>query len=41
MPDADRSDWISPAAAARVIAFLLGPDAASITGEQVRLSLGA
>lgn len=40
MPDADRSDWISPQAAARVVAFLLSDEAASITGAQLKLSMG-
>ena len=40
MPDADLSDWISPQAAARVVAFLLSDEAASITGAQLKLSMG-
>lgn len=40
MPDADFSTWVQPAAAARAIAFLLSPDAASVTGTGLRLSLG-
>ena len=40
MPDADTSTWVSPTSAARVIAFLLSDDAASITGVGVKLSLG-
>lgn len=40
MPDADTSTWVSPTSAARVIAFLLSNDAASITGVGVKLSLG-
>jgi NAD(P)-dependent dehydrogenase (short-subunit alcohol dehydrogenase family) len=32
MPDADRSGWTSPAAIARVIAFLLSSESAAITG---------
>ena len=32
MPDADFSRWVSPAALARVVAFLLSDDAAPITG---------
>lgn len=41
MPDADRSDWVSPSAAARVVAFLLSDDAASVTGAQIKLSMGS
>lgn len=32
MPDADRSGWTSPAAIARVMAFLLSPESAPVTG---------
>ena len=32
MPDADRSSWTSPAAIARVMAFLLSADSAPVTG---------
>jgi NAD(P)-dependent dehydrogenase (short-subunit alcohol dehydrogenase family) len=32
MPDADRSGWTSPAAIARVMAFLLSSDSAPLTG---------
>ena len=32
MPDADASKWVSPAALAAVIAFLLSDDASAITG---------
>jgi NAD(P)-dependent dehydrogenase (short-subunit alcohol dehydrogenase family) len=32
MPDADFSRWVSPAALAEVILFLLGPGAAAVTG---------
>ena len=32
MPDADPSRWVSPAALASVIAFLLSDDAAPVTG---------
>ncbi len=39
MPDADRSAWVRPAAAAKVIAFLLSADAGSITGASIPLSL--
>lgn len=40
MPDADRGDWVSPASAAKVVAFLLSSDAAAVTGVGIRLSLG-
>jgi NAD(P)-dependent dehydrogenase (short-subunit alcohol dehydrogenase family) len=40
MPKADRSQWVDPAAAAKVIAFLLSPDAGPITGAGIPLSLG-
>lgn len=40
MPDADRSEWVRPEDAARAIAFLLSDDAKSITGAQIKLSLG-
>lgn len=39
MPDADRSGWVSPAGAARTIAFLLSADAGTITGAAIPLSL--
>ena len=39
MPDADRSDWVTPAGAARAIAFLLSRDSATITGACITLSL--
>ncbi|MES2290805.1 MAG: SDR family NAD(P)-dependent oxidoreductase [Pseudomonadota bacterium] len=39
MPDADRSGWVLPQAAARVIAFLLSDESASITGAKIPLSL--
>jgi len=39
MSDADVSSWVRPEAAARVIAFLLSPDAGAITGAGIRLSL--
>jgi NAD(P)-dependent dehydrogenase (short-subunit alcohol dehydrogenase family) len=32
MPDADPAQWVSPRALAEVIAFLLGPRAAAVTG---------
>ena len=35
MPDADRSTWTSPEAIARVMAFLLSPESAAITGALV------
>lgn len=39
MPDADTSAWVRPQAAAKVIAFLLSPEAGAITGASVPLSL--
>jgi NAD(P)-dependent dehydrogenase (short-subunit alcohol dehydrogenase family) len=39
MPDADRSDWVTPAGAAKAIAFLLSGDSATITGASITLSL--
>ena len=39
MPDADRSEWVTPAGAAKAIAFLLSADSASITGASITLSL--
>lgn len=39
MPDADTSAWVQPAAAAKVIAFLLSPDAGCVTGVGIKLSL--
>lgn len=39
MPDADRSDWVTPTGAAKAIAFLLSADAATITGACITLSL--
>ena len=32
MPDADPSGWTSPAAIARVMAFLLSPESAPLSG---------
>jgi len=40
MPDADRSKWISTEAAARVIAFLAGPEGAVVTGSLLALRRG-
>lgn len=39
MPDADTASWVLPAAAARVVAFLLSEESASITGALIPLSL--
>ncbi|WP_206335820.1 SDR family NAD(P)-dependent oxidoreductase [Rhizorhabdus phycosphaerae] len=39
MPDADRSGWVTPAGAARAIAFLLSDEAGTITGASIPLSL--
>ena len=39
MPDADRSAWVRPEAAARVIAFLLSPEAGAVTGAAIPLAL--
>lgn len=39
MPDADHTAWVQPAAAAKVIAFLLSDDAAAVTGSGIRMSL--
>lgn len=39
-PDADTSRWVHPREAARVIAFLLGPDAAVVTGNVLVLARG-
>ncbi len=35
MPDADTSDWVTPAAIARVLAFLMSDDAAAISGASI------
>jgi len=40
MPDADRSKWVSTEAAARVIAFLAGPEGAVVTGSLLALRKG-
>ena len=40
MPDADGSAWVSPASAAKVIAFLLSDESASVTGVGIKLSVG-
>jgi NAD(P)-dependent dehydrogenase (short-subunit alcohol dehydrogenase family) len=40
MPDADTSRWVHPSEAARVISFLVGPDAASVTGSVLVLARG-
>ncbi len=39
MTEADRSTWLDPAAIARVIAYLAGPDAAIVTGAAIPLGL--
>lgn len=39
MPDADASAWVSPTAAARVVAFLLSDASAAVTGSGIKLSL--
>ncbi len=41
MPDADGSEWVAPADLAKVVAFLLSPESAAITGEGIKVSLGA
>lgn len=40
MPDADKSGWVKPEAAARVIAFLLSSEATAVTGTGIKLSVG-
>jgi NAD(P)-dependent dehydrogenase (short-subunit alcohol dehydrogenase family) len=40
IPDADTSGWVTPASAAKAIAFLLSDDAEAVTGAGIRLSLG-
>lgn len=40
LPDADTSKWVHPSEAARVISFLLGPDAATVTGSVLVLARG-
>ena len=39
MPDADTAGWVSPAAAAKAIAFLLSDEASAVTGASLLLSL--
>ena len=39
MPDTDPAAWVTPEAAARVIAFLISSDSDSITGASIPLSL--
>ncbi|WP_375197565.1 SDR family oxidoreductase [Sphingobium sp.] len=41
MPDADSSEWVQPFDLAKVVALLLSPEAAAITGEGIKVSLGA
>jgi NAD(P)-dependent dehydrogenase (short-subunit alcohol dehydrogenase family) len=38
MPDADRSRWVQPAAAAKVIAFLLSDDAGAVSGALIPIA---
>jgi NAD(P)-dependent dehydrogenase (short-subunit alcohol dehydrogenase family) len=38
MPDADFTRWVTPAALAKVIAFLLSPDASAVTGALLRVT---
>lgn len=40
MPDADTSNWVTPADIAKVIAFLASPEARCITGASVPVSRG-
>lgn len=40
MPDADTSRWVHPREAARVISFLVSPDAAVVTGSVLVLARG-
>ena len=40
MPDADPSRWVHPREAARVISFLVSPDAAAVTGSVLVLARG-
>jgi NAD(P)-dependent dehydrogenase (short-subunit alcohol dehydrogenase family) len=39
MPDADTSAWVKPSSIAKVIAFLISPEAGAITGASIPLSL--
>jgi NAD(P)-dependent dehydrogenase (short-subunit alcohol dehydrogenase family) len=39
MPDADTSGWVTPAAAAKAIAFLLSDESSAVTGASLLLSL--
>lgn len=41
MPHADRATWLTPAEVARVVAFLVGDDAAVVTGNVLRLAKGS
>lgn len=40
MPDADTKQWVTPGAAAKVIAFLLSPEAGAVTGASIPMSMG-
>jgi len=40
MPDADFAQWVKPEALARVIRFLAGPDARSLSGALIPVSRG-
>lgn len=40
LPEADPSTWVLPSEAARVVAFLVGPDGATVTGSVLTLATG-